>query len=119
MVKKLFYVFMAFLFICAFTITTTPVYAQEEEEEVIVEDVADISLEDLLNVEITTAGKRPEKIGEVPASVVLVTRKDIETYGYQSLEEILQNIPGLFQTNDYFTTSVGVRGFGALIPKGI
>ncbi|MGD2090245.1 MAG: TonB-dependent receptor [Candidatus Aminicenantes bacterium] len=117
MVKKLFYVFMAFLFICAFTITTTPVYAQEEEEEVIVEDVADISLEDLLNVEITTAGKRPEKIGEIPASVVVVTREDIETYGYQTLSEILENIPGLYLINDYSYTSFGVRGFWTTDPQ--
>jgi outer membrane receptor protein involved in Fe transport len=112
MVKKLFYVFMAFLFICAFTLTTTPVYAQEEEE--VVEDVADISLEDLLNVEITTAGKQAEKIGEVPASVVVVTRDDIEKYGYQSVTEILENIPGLYYTDDYLQKSFGVRGFWAV-----
>lgn len=110
MVKKLFYVFMAFLFICAFTITTTPVYAQEEEEEVIVEDVADISLEDLLNVEITTAGKQAERIGEVPASVVVVTREDIEIYGYETLGEILRNIPGLYVIDDYSYLTTGVRG---------
>ena len=110
MVKKMFYAFMALLFICAFTITTTPVYAQEEEEEV-VEDVADISLEDLLNVEITTAGKRVEKVSEIPASVVVVTREDIEKYGYQSLPEILESIPGLYYTYDYFSRNFGVRGF--------
>jgi outer membrane receptor protein involved in Fe transport len=111
MVKKLFYVLMALLFICAFTITTTPVYAQEEEEEVVVEDVADISLEDLLNVEITTAGRKAEKIGEVPASVVLVTREDIESYGYQTLEEVLENIPGLYFIDDYTSKNFGIRGF--------
>ncbi len=112
MVKKFFYVLMALLFICAFTITTTPVYAQEEEEEEeVVEDVADISLEDLLNVEITTAGKKAEKIGDIPASVVVITRKDIETFGYQTLEEILANIPGLYLTNDLFSSKIGIRGF--------
>lgn len=110
MQKKFLYAFMVVLFICTFTITTTTVYAQEEEEE-IVEDVADISLEDLLNVEITTAGKRPEKIGEIPASVVVVTREDIENYGYQSLTEILENIPGLYYTDDWLSKSFGVRGF--------
>ncbi len=115
MVKKFFYVLMALLFICAFTITT-PVYAQEEEEEV-VEDVADISLEDLLNVEITTAGLRPEKIGEVPASVVVVTREDIEKYGYQDLAEVLENIPGLYMTDDYNSINFGVRGFWTFDPQ--
>jgi outer membrane receptor protein involved in Fe transport len=116
MVKKFFYVLMALLFICAFTITTTPVYAQEEEEEV-VEDVADISLEDLLNVEITTAGKRAEKIGDIPASVIIVTREDIETHGYQNLAEILQNIQGLYYVNDYSYDSFGVRGFWTDSPQ--
>jgi outer membrane cobalamin receptor len=115
MVKKMFYVLMALLFICALTITT-PVYAQEEEEE-IVEDVADISLEDLLNVEITTAGRRPERIGDIPASVIIVSRNDIETYGYQSLTEILQNILGLYPIDDYSSHSFGVRGFWTSDPQ--
>lgn len=121
MVKKLFYVLMAFLFICAFTITTTPVYAQEEEEEVVVEDVADISLEDLLNVEITTAGKRAEKISEIPASVVLITREEIERYGYQSLAEILENVPGLYVLDAYvaFGPATGVRGFWNFWPANV
>ena len=121
MVKKLFYVFMAFLFLCAFTITTTPVYAQEEEEEVVVEDVADISLEDLLNVEITTAGKRAEKISEIPASVVLITREEIDRYGYQSLTEILNHVPGLYVLDPYLTngSSIGVRGFWNILQSNV
>jgi len=116
MVKKFFYAFMVLLFICAFTITTTPVFAQEEEEEV-VEDVADMALEDLLNVEITTAGLRPEKIGEVPASVVVVTREEIEKYGYQDLAEVLQHIPGLYMTDDYSYKNFGIRGFWTFDPQ--
>ncbi|MFC2145905.1 TonB-dependent receptor [Acidobacteriota bacterium] len=121
MVKKLFYVLMAFLFICAFTITTTPVYAQEEEEEVVVEDVADISLEDLLNVEITTAGKKAERIADIPASVVLITRADIERYGYQTLDEVLENVPGLFGIDQRGTDGMifGVRGFWAAFANNI
>ncbi|MGD2090257.1 MAG: TonB-dependent receptor plug domain-containing protein [Candidatus Aminicenantes bacterium] len=121
MVKKLFYVFMAFLFLCAFTITTTPVYAQEEEEEVVVEDVADISLEDLLNVEITTAGRRAERIADIPASVVLITREEIERYGYQSLAEILENVSGLYVLDPYilFGPSTGVRGYYNFWPSNV
>ncbi len=121
MVKKFFYVLMALLFICAFTITTTPVYAQEEEEEEVVEDVADISLEDLLNVEITTAGKRAEKIGDIPASVVLITREEIERYGYQSLPEILENVPGLYVLDPWQIAgpTSGVRGYWNFWPSNV
>lgn len=95
-------IILAFIF--SFTMST-PLIAQDDSE-----DVMDMELEDLLNVEITTAGKKAEKVSEIPASVVLVTREEIEMHGYQTLGEILQNIPGLYQTNDYFLKSTGVRG---------
>jgi outer membrane receptor protein involved in Fe transport len=105
MVKRLFFVLLMVAFI--FSINP-PVLAQEEREA---EDIEEFSLEELLNVEITTAGRQPEKISEIPASIVLVTRRDIEKYGYQSLEEVLQNIPGLYLVDDYFYQNFGVRGF--------
>ncbi|NIM16560.1 MAG: TonB-dependent receptor [Candidatus Aminicenantes bacterium] len=105
MVKKLLFVLLVGVFV--FTINS-PILAQEEREA---EDIEEFSLEELLNVEITTAGKQPEKIGEIPASVILVTREDIEKHGYQTLGEVLENIPGLYQINDYFIQNFGVRGF--------
>jgi outer membrane receptor protein involved in Fe transport len=108
MVKKLIY--FAVVIILALTFSNT-LFAQQEEEAV-VEDVADISLEDLLDVEISTAGKKAERIGDIPASVVLVTRHDIETYGYQTLAEILENIPGLYQIDDtFYPGNFAIRGF--------
>ncbi|MCP5101953.1 MAG: TonB-dependent receptor [bacterium] len=104
---------LAFLF--SFVVNT-PLLAQEKEEEV--EDVMDMALEDLLNVEITTAGKQAEKINEIPASVVVVTRADIEKYGYQDLTEVLENIPGLYYVDDYwFGKKFGVRGFWSVVPQ--
>lgn len=45
------------------------------------ENFWELSLEELMNMEITTAGKKAESIKDIPASVIIVTRKDIETYG--------------------------------------
>jgi len=72
-----------------------------------------LSLEELLQVEISTAGKILEKIGEIPASVVLITRKDIQRYGYTSLDDILKHVSGLYHLSFYGTggTSFGVRGY--------
>ncbi|MCP5103425.1 MAG: TonB-dependent receptor [bacterium] len=72
-----------------------------------------MSLEELMKVEVISAARVPEKIAEIPASVVLITREDIETYGYTTLTEILENIPGLYAIEDYgeFGASFGVRGF--------
>jgi outer membrane receptor for ferrienterochelin and colicin len=116
MTKKMFYLLVGFVmltFLFSFTVTT-PLFAQEQQRE---EDIEDFSLEDLLNVEITTAGKQAEKISEVPASVVLVTRDDIEKYGYRTLEEVLENIPGLYKTNDFTAVNFGVRGFWTPEPQ--
>ena len=73
----------------------------------------EMSLEELMNVKISTAGKRPQRIGDIPASVVLITREDIETFGYSTLTEILNDIPGLYSINDYAEggANFGVRGF--------
>ena len=66
-----------------------------------------------MNIKISTAGKTLEKIGNIPASIVVITREEIETYGYMTLIEILENIPGLYAINDYsmFGAKFGVRGF--------
>lgn len=76
-------------------------------------------IEELLNVKIKTAGKTAERIADIPASVVLITREDIETYGYTTLTEILQNIPGLYSINDYMKggANFGVRGFWSGVPN--
>jgi outer membrane receptor protein involved in Fe transport len=115
---------MAILFSMTVTITiNTPLQATEQEKEKKEEKkqkkdeedeykyLESLTLEELLQVEITTASRQKEKISDIPASVVVVTRDDIETYGYQSLAEILRNIPGLYFTNDYNTENFGVRGF--------
>lgn len=119
--KKLFFpligfVLLAFLFS---SIVSAPLIAQEQEEEA--EDVMDMDLEDLLNVEITTAGKKAEKISDIPASVVLITRADIERYGYDTLDEILENVPGLYglDQRDVAGLVLGVRGFWSAYANSI
>jgi len=84
--------------------------------ETIIEDdykvLLNMTIEQLLEVKISSASKQPETIAEIPASVVLITRKEIEAYGYPTLEHILENIPGLYNINDYnLSDKFGVRGF--------
>lgn len=78
-----------------------------------------MSFEDLLNVKITTAGKSEQQVKDIPASVVVITRADIEAHGYRSLPEILENIPGMYATYDYTEGGVnfGVRGFWSVLPN--
>jgi outer membrane receptor protein involved in Fe transport len=76
-----------------------------------------MDLHELLGIEMTTAGKEKEKIGDIPASVILLTREDIETAGYQNLHEILEAILGLYVSDTYLALKVGVRGFQSFYPN--
>jgi len=85
-----------------------------DKESEIDKELEWIQAEAFLDLEITTAGKKAEKIREIPASVVVVTRDEIKRYGYTTLEEILENVPGMYMVENYDWTGVknlGVRGF--------
>lgn len=103
--------FRFFLCWVVFVFVFTPGITFTADEVKKGDDIDNFSLEELLNITITTAGKQAEKVSEIPASVVIVTREDIERYGYQDLAEILENIPGLYQNNDYTSPNFGLRGF--------
>lgn len=91
-------------------------HAQDQERKPPADDteyLLALSLEQLLEVKITTAGKIEQKATDIPASVVVITRQDIETQGWRTLDEVLQNLPGLYAINQYYHEgpSLGMRGF--------
>lgn len=105
--------------ICLFLIFYTSTLAAENlnlvsaRDEEMLHALLSLSLEELVETKVETAGKIAEKIGEIPASVVLLTRQDIQRYGYTSLTEILQHVPGLYEIDYYGLGGVlhGVRGY--------
>lgn len=58
-----------------------------------------MSLEDLLNVKITTASKNLQKAGDAPATVMVITAKQIKTRRYRNLAEVLNDLPDV-KVND-------------------
>lgn len=76
-------------------------------------ELIELTISELFQLKITTAGKKPEKIADIPASVELITRSDIEMYGYTSLEEIIANVTGYYSMDNlsYTNSLAGVRGF--------
>jgi len=59
------------------------------------EDYADLTLEQLMKIEITSAAKRPESIENTPAAVFVLTNEDIRRMGARSIPEALRMVPGL------------------------
>jgi iron complex outermembrane receptor protein len=74
-------------------------------------DLTSLSLDDLINVEVYTASKFPQKMSEAPSYVTVVTAADIKTYGYRTLAAILRSVPGLYVSYDRQYDFLGVRGF--------
>lgn len=85
--KKLFtlIVVMATLFI-----PFSNVYSQDNSDNYL-----EMSLEELLNVQITTASKSSQSISQAPATIFVITADQIKTRGYTNLEEALEDIPGI------------------------
>ncbi len=52
-----------------------------------------MSIEDLLNVEVVTVSKTMEKSSEAPAKVYVINEEHIKIRGYTNLEEVLEDIP--------------------------
>ncbi len=61
---------------------------------------------------VYSASKRVQKVSDAPASAYIVTANEIENYGYRSIAEALQGVPGFYYTNDQNYSYIWVRGFG-------
>ena len=61
---------------------------------------------------IVGASKYEQKISEAPASVSVITAKDIKRYGYRTLADILKSIRSFYVTYDRNYNFIGTRGFG-------
>ena len=72
-----------------------------EEESVLFEDIPSVF----------GASKYEQKITEAPSSISIVTAAEIEKYGYRTVRDILNSLPGFYTSYDYNYDYIGVRGF--------
>ena len=78
------------------------------------DDLADFSLEELLNTEITTLSRKAESLTGAPAAVHVITRSDIRRSGARSIPELLRLVPGMqvaqLDGNKWAVTARGANG---------
>jgi outer membrane receptor for ferrienterochelin and colicins len=76
--------------------------------------LADMTLEQLVSIEFQTvysASRREQKTWEAPSSVSIVTRDEVQSFGYRTLAEVLRSAPGIYTTDDRYYSYLGMRGF--------
>ncbi len=59
------------------------------------EDLTDMSLEALMNIEITSVQKRPQKKSEAAAAVFVIKQADLHRWGVTNIPDALRRVPGL------------------------
>jgi iron complex outermembrane receptor protein len=99
--------------LCAGACAAWPAYADQEAQRPGA-DFADLSIEDLANIEVTSVSRRPERLQEAPASVFVITAEDIRRAGSRSLPEALRLAPNLevarTNNNGYNISARGMNG---------
>jgi iron complex outermembrane receptor protein len=75
-------------------------------------DLTQLDLQQLMNLNVETASRFPQKRSEAPSAVTVISSADIKAYGYRTLAEILSSISGLYMRYDTLYTYIGVSGFG-------
>lgn len=87
----------------------TSVFAQSPQG---VPDISRMSIEELMNVEVTSVAKRPQRVADAAAAVFVITQEDIRRSGAASIPEALQMVPGLEVARiDENKWAIGSRGF--------
>jgi len=89
--------------------------AQAEEEIDSPAALKRLSLEQLMNVEVTTVSRTSESLLRAPAAVATVTAEDIRRSGATTLPETLRFVPGIFVASQTANAwSVSSRGFSGV-----
>lgn len=76
-------------------------------------DLTELSLEDLLDIEVTVASRTSQSVSKSPAAVYVLTGDEIRRAGHSSVPEALRMVPGFYvsrwKSSAWDVTS---RGFG-------
>jgi iron complex outermembrane recepter protein len=88
----------------------TSMFAQVQQN--VVPDVTAMSMEDLMNVQVTSVSKRTQKLADAAAAIFVITQDDIRRSGATSIPEALRMVPGVQVARiDENKWAIASRGF--------
>ncbi len=76
------------------------------------DDLTELSLEQLMNIEVTSVSRKPQRLADAAAAVFVITREDIRRSGVTSIADALRMAPGIEVARiDANKWAVSSRGF--------
>ncbi|MEQ1635451.1 MAG: TonB-dependent receptor [Methylococcales bacterium] len=75
------------------------------------DDLAELSIEELLKIEVISASRLGQKTSQTPSALSVLTASDIRTFGWRTLADAVNAMRGLNTSNDRNYSYLGVRGF--------
>ena len=91
-------------------LSTAPLSAAETN--VREDDIFNLGIADLMNIEVTSASKKVQRVADVGAAVFVITQEDMRRSGTRSIPEALRLAPGVQVARiDANKWAVSIRGF--------
>src|SRR6185369_8069766 len=83
--------------LAAWLVSTLPglLYAQQTPPPREPSDLARLSIEELLKVEVTSVSRKEQRADSVPAAIYVITQDDIRRSGIRTLPELFRLVPGV------------------------
>jgi iron complex outermembrane receptor protein len=100
---------------CAWLLALTALAAPAWPQQAPPQDLTKSSLEDLMNIEVTSVSKKEEKLSRTAAAVFVITQEDIRHSGATNIPDVLRMVPGVdvaqINANKW---AVSIRGLNGL-----
>src|SRR5580704_1704650 len=81
-------------------------------------DLTSLSIEDLMNIKVTSASKKVESLSRAPAAIFVITGEEIRRGGFSSVPDALRMVPGLHVAQQSaHVWIVAARGFSNLFKR--
>ena len=81
-------------------------------DDLLVEELAELSLEELMTIEVYSVGKKAQKASEAAAAIYVLSNEDIHRSGATTIPELLRLVPGMEVGRiDSNAWGVSARGF--------
>jgi iron complex outermembrane receptor protein len=103
--------------LCLITAICVPLAAMADRSPA---DLTETSIEDLMNIQVTSVSKKEQTLSKTPSSVYVITQDDIRHSGATNVPDLLRIVPGVEVARiNANTWAISIRGFNQRYSKKV